>query len=55
MAAGILLLCLTDMWDVNKRYLNDGVFVPETNQQQLFTKQQQTSTYCRTQPNITGY
>lgn len=38
MAAGILLLCLTDMWDVNKRYLNDGVFVPETNQQQLFTK-----------------
>jgi hypothetical protein len=36
MAAGILLLCLTDMWDVNKRYLNDNDFVPENNQRQLF-------------------
>lgn len=35
--AGILLLCLVDMWDVNKRYLNDNDFVPESNQQQLFS------------------
>ncbi|WP_294082680.1 YfhO family protein [Proteiniphilum sp. UBA5384] len=35
--AGILLLCLVDMWDVNKRYLNDNDFVPQTNQQQFFT------------------
>ena len=38
MVAALLLLCLTDMWSVNKRYLNDGDFVPATNQQQLFTK-----------------
>lgn len=25
--AGILVLCLADMWSVNKRYLNDGCFV----------------------------
>ena len=35
--AAILLLCLMDMWGVNKRYLNDGDFVPETNKQQLFS------------------
>ena len=34
--AAILLLCLVDMWGVNKRYLNDSDFVPETNKQQLF-------------------
>jgi len=26
----ILLLCLVDLWTVNKRYLNDAMFVPET-------------------------
>lgn len=36
--AGILLLCLADMWGVNKRYLNDNDFVPRTNQQHQFTK-----------------
>lgn len=34
----ILVLCLIDMWSVNKRYLNDGDFVPKSNQQQLFTQ-----------------
>ncbi|HBX45805.1 MAG TPA: hypothetical protein DEG28_07990, partial [Porphyromonadaceae bacterium] len=34
--AGILVLCLVDMWSVNKRYLNDSDFVPKSNQQQLF-------------------
>lgn len=38
MIAGVLLLCLADMWDVNKRYLNDADFVPENNTRQLFTK-----------------
>lgn len=37
MIAGIMLLCLVDMWDVNKRYLNDSDFVTEINKQQLFT------------------
>ena len=26
--AGITILCLADMWGVNKRYLNDAQFVP---------------------------
>lgn len=29
---GILLLCLIEMWAVNKRYLNDSQFVPESTQ-----------------------
>jgi hypothetical protein len=34
MIAGIILLCLVDMWGVNKRYLNDGMFSrPQTNAQ----------------------
>ncbi len=36
--AAIAVLCLADMWTVNKRYLNDDHFVPKTNQQQIFTK-----------------
>ena len=28
--ACILLLCLIDLWQINKRYLNDAMFVPET-------------------------
>ena len=36
MTAGVLLLCLVDMWDVNKRYLNDDDFVYKSNQQQVF-------------------
>jgi hypothetical protein len=35
--AGILLLCLIDLWGVNKRYLNDGDFVPKSDQQQPFS------------------
>lgn len=35
--AAILFLCLADMWQVNKRYLNDDDFVPESNKQQLFS------------------
>ena len=34
MVAGILVLCLVDMWGINKRYLNDGMFTrPKTNEQ----------------------
>lgn len=36
--AAILILSLADMWDVNKRYLNDSDFTPKSNQQQMFTK-----------------
>ena len=28
--AGILVLCLVDLWQVNKRYLNDEMFVPQS-------------------------
>lgn len=38
MVTSLLLLCLIDMWGVNKRYLNDGDFIPATHQQQMFTK-----------------
>ncbi len=38
LVALILLLCLADMWSVNKRYLNDDDFVYESAQQQMFTK-----------------
>ncbi len=30
MAGALLVLCLIDMWQVNKRYLNDEMFVPES-------------------------
>ena len=30
MVAGMLVLCLVDMWTVNKRYLNDGMFVSKS-------------------------
>ena len=30
MAAAMTLLCLVDMWQVNKRYLNDGMFVSQS-------------------------
>ena len=34
MIAGLILLCLVDMWGVNKRYLYDGMFTrPQTNEQ----------------------
>ena len=40
--AGLLLvLCLADLWPVNKRYLNDAMFVPKTEREQA---QQKTET-----------
>ncbi len=30
---GIALLCLVDMWCINKRYLNDEQFVPKSKRQ----------------------
>lgn len=38
--AGITLLCLCDMWSVNKRYLNDAQFVPSSIRTETFTKSQ---------------
>lgn len=36
--AGITILCLADMWGVNKRYLNDTQFVPHSIRTETFTK-----------------
>ena len=36
--AGIAVLCLADMWSVNKRYLNDEQFVPATIRKTTFNK-----------------
>ena len=38
LVAGIIVLCLVDMWSVNKRYLNDDDFINKSNQQQIFSK-----------------
>ncbi len=38
MTVGILLLCLVDMWAVNKRYLNDGMFVYPRPTEQVFAQ-----------------
>lgn len=40
MVAGILVLCLVDMWSVNKRYLKDDDFTPKSARTQQFTKSQ---------------
>lgn len=34
MMIGITILCLADMWQVNKRYLNDGMFVEKSVREQ---------------------
>lgn len=44
MIAGVVILCLGDMWSVNKRYLNDSDFTPKSAQTQQFT-QSQTDAY----------
>lgn len=36
--AGITILCLGDMWGVNKRYLHDGQFVPRSTRTETFNK-----------------
>ena len=36
--SGITILCLADMWGVNKRYLNDAQFVPHSIRTETFTK-----------------
>ena len=38
--AGILVLCLVDLWQVNKRYLNDEMFVPKSEREQPQQKTQ---------------
>ncbi len=38
MTVGIMLLCLVDMWTVNKRYLNDGMFVYPRATEQMFAQ-----------------
>ena len=38
LAAGLVVLCLIDMWQVNKRYLNDEMFVPKEVREQPIEK-----------------
>ncbi|GAE17080.1 hypothetical protein JCM6292_3621 [Bacteroides pyogenes JCM 6292] len=38
--AGIALLCLIDMWGINKRYLYDEEFIPKSRQTDVFRKTQ---------------
>ena len=38
MVVAIILITLVDMWQVNKRYLNDAMFTPPTQNQQAFAK-----------------
>ena len=38
MVALLFVLCLVDLWQVNKRYLNDEMFVPETERQTAHAK-----------------
>jgi hypothetical protein len=38
LVAGIIVICLVDMWGVNKRYLNDSDFIKKTDQQQMFSR-----------------
>ena len=40
MVACIILLCLTDMWGINKRYLNDSMFVTPRTHAQAFPPSQ---------------
>lgn len=40
MVACIIVLCLVDMWGVNKRYLNDGMFVQPRTDAQAFPMSQ---------------
>jgi hypothetical protein len=37
LVAGILVVCLVDMWGVNKRYLHDGLFQTRIDHQRVFT------------------
>ena len=40
MTAALIVLCLFDMWQVNKRYLNDGMFVSQTAREEPMPKTQ---------------
>ena len=40
LVAALTLLCLVDMWGVNKRYLNDGMFSRPRTNEQTFPKSQ---------------
>lgn len=53
--AGITVLCLVDMWSVNKRYLHDEQFVPRSIQTETFSKPRPTNSSCRTKARTTAY
>lgn len=37
---GIIILCIVDMWSINKRYLHDDQFIPRSIQTETFNKTQ---------------
>ncbi len=47
MVAAVTLLCLVDMWGVNKRYLNDGMFSRPRTNEQAFPKSEADELICR--------
>ena len=38
LAGALIAICLVDMWTVDKRYLNDEMFVPKSNQTETFAQ-----------------
>ena len=38
LAGALIAICLVDMWTVDKRYLNDEMFVPKSNQTEIFAQ-----------------
>lgn len=47
MVAAITLLCLVDMWGINKRYLNDGMFTKPRTNEQAFPKSEADELICQ--------
>lgn len=47
MVAGIIVLCLVDMWGINKRYLNDGMFTRPQSNEQAFPQSEADRIICQ--------
>ena len=48
----ILVLCLIDLWQVNKRYLNDEMFVPQSEREAPQQMSQTDELILRDKPGI---
>ena len=47
MVAGVIVLCLVDMWGINKRYLNDGMFSRPQSNEQAFPQSEADRIICQ--------